>query len=169
MPALHLGAVLLVAGILLGCGSSSEVDDTARNAAIYQSVIVDVVDRSDVVLESVEDLPVLFIDAFDPGGIAIEVQVEIVSSFIDQYEIRFIDDRDEAVDLDLDDLPVRANSLLIGLGPIVLDGTIDVRGELYFSADAVSAYRYTLAGIGDIWPIVGVPEEIEPEGFVPVS
>ncbi len=68
--------------------------------------------------------------------------------------------------MDLAGMPVRANSLLIGLGPIVHDGTIDVRTELYLSMDAVRAYRYTLAGDDDRWATVGAPEEIEPEGFV---
>ena len=166
---LRLAAVLVVASVLIGCGSSTEVDDTARNAAIYRSVIVDVVDRSGVVLDGVDGLPVLFIEAFDADGIALEVQVEVVSSFIEQYEIRFIDHRDEAVEIDLDGLPVRANSLLIGLGPIVADGTINVRGELYLSTYAVSAYRYTLEGRGDTYSIIGVPEEIEPEGLVSLS
>ena len=165
----RLAAVFAVAGVLIGCVNSTDGDDTARNAAIYRSVIADVVDRSGVVQDDVEDLPVLFIEAFDADGIALEVQVEVVGSFIEQYEIRFIDDRDEAIEVDLAGLPVRANSFLIGLGPIVLDGTVDVRSELYLSTDAVSAFRYTLAGRDDSWPIVGAPEEIEPEGFVSVS
>ena len=167
--ALRLVTVFALAGALSGCVNGTEVDNTARNAAIYRSVIADVVDRSGVDLDGSEDLPVLFIEAFDANGIALEVQVDVVNSFIEQYEIRFIDDRDEAIVTDLAGLPVRANSLLIGLGPIVLDGTVDVRSELYVSADAVSAYRYTLAGRDDRWVTVGVPEEIEPEGFVSVS
>lgn len=164
-----LAAVLAVVGILSSCGRSTEVDDTTRNAEVYRSVIVDVVDRSGVVFDAVEDLPVLFIEAFDADGIALEVQVQVVSSFLEEYEIRFIDQRDEAVEIDLEGLPVRENSLLIGLGPIVVDGGVDVRGELYLSAEAVSAYRYTLARKNDTWPIVGVPEEVEPEGFVSIS
>jgi len=165
----RMAAVVAVAGALIGCVNSTDGDDTARNAAVYRSVIADVVDRSGVALDDVDELPVVFIEAFDADGIALEVQVEVVSSFAEQYEIRFIDDRDEAIATDLDDLPVSANSLLIGLGPIVLDGTVDVRSEVYLSTEAVSAYRYTLAGRDDRWPIVGTPEEIEPEGFVSVS
>jgi hypothetical protein len=164
-----LVTALAVVGVLIGCGSSTEVDDTVRDASIYRSVIVDVVGRSGVVLDGVEDMPVLFVESFDADGIALEVQVEVVSSFFEQYEIRFIDRRDEAVDIDLEGLPVRPNSLLIGLGPIVVDGSVDVRGELYLRADVVSAYRYTLARRDETWPIVGVPEEVEPEGFASAS
>ena len=162
--AMRLATVVALSGLLIGCVNSIESDITDRNAAIYRSVIADVVERSGVELDSSEGLPVLFIEAFDVDGIALEVQVELVTSFTEQYEIRFIDDRDEATAID----PV-VDSLLIGLGPIVLDGTADVRGELYLSSDDVSAYRYTLAGRDDRWTIVGAPEEIEPEGFVAVS
>lgn len=167
--ALRLTTVFALAGVLIGCASNTKVDETARNAAIYRSVIADVVDRSGVSLDDSEDQPVLFIEAFEADGITLEVQVEVVTSFIEQYEIRFIDDRDEALADDLEGLPVRANSLLIGLGPIVLDGTADVRIERYLSTDAVSAYRYTLTGRDGRWSVVGSPEEIEPEGFVSVS
>lgn len=164
-----LAAVFAVASVLIGCVNSAVVDHTERDAAIYTSIIADVADRSGVVLDGTADLPVLFIEAFDADGIDLQVQVEVVGSFIQQYEIRFVDDRDEAVELDLDGLPVRVNSLLIGLGPIVLDGPVNVRSELYLSKEVLSAYRYTLAGSDDSWLIVEAPLEIEPEGFVSAS
>jgi hypothetical protein len=167
--ALRLATALSLAGVLSGCVDGTETDDTARDAAIYHSVIADVLDRAGVDLDRSEALPVVFIEAFDADGIALEVQVDVVNSFIEQYDIRFIDDRNEAIAMDLPGLPVRANSLLIGLGPIVLDGTVLVRGELYLTADAVRAYRYSLAGSEDSWTMVGAPEEIEPEGFASAS
>lgn len=165
----RLLAAFVVAGVLIGCADSAEVDTTERDAAIYRSVIADLANRSGVVPDDSEDLPVLFIEAFDAEGIDLPVQVEVVGGFVDQYEIRFIDDRDEALDIDLEGMPVRANSLLIGVGPIVVDGDVTVRGELYSTEDAVSAHRYTLAGRNTRWSLVGAPEEIEPEGFVSAS
>lgn len=163
---LHLAKAVALAGVLIGCVNGTEVDNTARDVAVYRSVVADVVDRSGVDLDRSEDLPVLFIEAFDADGIPLEVQVELVNSFIEQYEVRFIDHLDEAVAVDVAGLPVRPNSLLIGLGPIVDDGTVDVRSELYLSADEVSAYRYTVVDGDDGWVPDGDPEEIEPEGFV---
>lgn len=165
---LCLATMVAVLG-LAGCTNGTEVDTTARDAAIYRTVIADIVDRSGVALDASEDLPVLFIEAFDADGIPLEVQVELVSSFIDEYEIRFIDDRDEALELDVADLPVRVNSVLIGLGPIVLGGSAELRSELYLNANDVRAYRYTVSGSEDRWQLVGDPETIEPEGFVSVS
>jgi hypothetical protein len=167
--ALRVIAIFALASVLIGCGSDSELQDTDRDVAIYRSIIADVADRSDLGPNDSEDLPLLFIESFGADGIGLEVQVEVVASFIEQYEIRFIDDREEAIEIDLPGLPVRPNSLFLGLGPIVLDGTADIRSERYLSTDAISAYRYSLAGRGASWSIVGAPEEIEPEGFVSAS
>jgi len=164
--ATRLAVLFALANVLTGCTGSTEVDNTARNAAVYQSVILDVVDQSGVELDSTEELPTLFIEAFDADGIALQVQVEVVNNLIEHYDVRFIDDREEAIAMELADLPVRENSLLIGLGPLVHNGFIDIRTELYLSLNTVSAYRYTLAGSDDLWAPVGVPEKIEPEGFV---
>lgn len=169
--AVRLAAVIAWLGLTTGCVSNAKVDNTARDASIYQSVIADVVDQSDGDVETSEDLPVLFIEAFDADGIPLEVQVEVVAGLVERYEVRFIDDRDEAIEVDLDGEPVRAGSFLIGLGPIVLDRAANVRSELYLSNDEVRAYRYTLTvGQDDIWEVVvGSPEQVEPEGFVSVS
>jgi hypothetical protein len=163
---MRLAAAFALAVVPSGCVNSTDDDNTVRDTAVYRSVIIDVVDRSGVVLDGSDELPTLFIEAFDADGIALEVQVEIVNDLIDRYDVRFIDDREEAIAPDLEDLPVRANSLLIGLGPIFLDGTIDVRSELYLSSEEIRAYRYTLASHDDGWAPVGAPEEIQPEGFV---
>lgn len=165
----RLFTLLALAGVLSGCTNNAKTDNTSRNADVYRSVIADVADLSGVDLDDSEDLPVLFIEAFDADGIALEVQVEVVNDFVEEYEIRFIDDRNEAIAVEFADLPVRVNSILIGLGPIVHNGTIDVRAELYLSTDAVRAFRYTFESRDDRWVTVGVAEEIEPEGFVSTS
>ncbi len=161
-----VAAVVALAVVLSGCTSSTEVETIAPNAAVYGLVIVDVIDRSGVELDSSDALPMVFVEAFDTDGIALDVQVDVINDLIEQYEIRFIDEHEEAIAVDLAGLPVRENSLLIGLGPLVHDDNIDIRIEVYQSMDAIRAYRYTLAGSEDRWDFVGVPEEIEPEGFV---
>ena len=164
--AMCVAAAFALTVLSTGCVDNADSDNTIRDTAVYRAVIVDVVDRSGVDLDSSDELPTLFIEAFDADGIALEVQVEIINDLTEQYDVRFVDDREEALAPDLEDLPVRPNSLLIGLGPIVHDGTIDVRSELYVNSDEIRAYRYTLAGRDDRWDLVGAPEEIRPEGFI---
>jgi hypothetical protein len=163
-------ALALAALVLAGCPSSTEDDTHDRDAAVYRAVINDLVRDQPVETQDPEALPALFIEAFDPEGIPLEVQVEIVADFETRFAVRFLDDRVEATDIELPGSPVRLESLLIGLGPIVGDDTVDVRGELYFSETDIRAYRYTLDEQADgSWSIVDLPEGVDPEGFVITS
>lgn len=159
-----LAAALAVSS---ACTGSPEVDTVARDSAIYGAVVADVVEDAAPEPDTETDrLPVLFVESFDDETIALEVQVELVNSFVDRYELRFIDTFDEAVDLELPSHPVPPASLLIGLGPIVGDDDVWVRTELYRDASDVSAFRYTLDRVDGEWVVVAEPEQIEPEGFV---
>ncbi len=164
----RLAAALGSLALLAGCVNGTDADeDTVRDAAIYRSVITDLVARSGADLDGSAGLSVVFVEAFSADGIPLPVQVEVVTGLGDRYEIRFVDDRAEAVDVDLPGAPVRLDSLLVGLGPLVVDDTAKLRGELYLAADDVQAYDYTLvSGANDEWNIVDSPVEIEPEGFV---
>ena len=150
---------------MVGCGGDAGEDQTVRDAAVYRSVISDLVDRSAVVLDDSEQLPVLFVEGL-ASDVPLELQVEVIADFAQRYEIRFIDELEEAIEADTTGRPVRSNSLLIGLGPIVGDTTASLRGELYLRDGKAKAYGYRLRASGDgNWAIVGDPEPIVPEGF----
>ncbi len=124
-------AAVLLALALAACGSD-QVDDPAQDdAEIYRTVIGDLVARSGVTFPQSDDPPVLYVEALGVDGIDLEIQVELVTAWVERYDIRFIDDRGEAVDPDIEGFPVREGSLLLGLGPITRDGTAEVRGETY--------------------------------------
>lgn len=162
-----LATALVVLSLLSGCANGGEPDHTVRDAAIYRSVVIDLVDRSQADLDPSDALPVLFIEALGANGIPLKVQVEIVAGFVDQYEIRFIDHRDEAIEVDLPGQPVRDQSLLVGLGDIDVDETAEVQSELYLSVDDVRGFSYTLVGEDDgQWEVVGEPVDVEPKGLV---
>ncbi|MFW2381616.1 MAG: hypothetical protein ACN4GZ_07655 [Acidimicrobiales bacterium] len=160
-----------VAALLLaGCPANGDDEAPDRDASVYRGVINDIVKETSVQTEDPETLPTLFIEAFDPEGIPLEVQVELVAEFEERYAVRFIDDRIEATDIELPGSPVRPESLFLGLGPAVGDDTVNVRGELYFAETDIRAYRYTLNEQADqSWSIVGSPESVDPEGFVTTS
>lgn len=159
-------ALALTALLLAGCPSDTDEDPHDRDASVYRTVINDMVKDFPIQPEDPETLPTLFIESFDPEGISLEVQVEMVADFDDRYVVRFIDDRIEATDVELAASPVRPESLLLGLGAIVGSDTVDVRGELYFSETDIRAYRYTLDEQADgSWSIVDSPEGVDPEGF----
>ncbi len=158
-----LGALMLLAG----CGFGADPDTTLRDVAIYKAVIIDLIDRSDVNFDSADQLPVVFVETLEVEDVPLEVQVEIVTDFEDRYQVRFIDHLDEAVKADLPDLPVRENSLLVGVGRITVDGSADVRGEWYLDAEMIEAYEYRLQRVvTGTWNIVGEPLSADPMGFV---
>ena len=168
-PRLHPWLVTALAGLglLAGCTADGDPDTTDRDAAIYLSVIVDLVDRSGVELDDEEELPVLFIEALGPEGIPLPVQVEVVGGFVEQYEIRFIDDLDEAVEAELPGQPVREGSLLIGLGDVDVAREAEVHSEIYLRADEIRGFGYTLVELGDLrWDVVDGPVDVEPEGLM---
>lgn len=158
--------VTVAALVLVGCPSTAEDDTHDRDAAVYRTVINDIVKDSPVETEDPETLPTLFVESFDPEGIPLEVQVEMVADFEDRFDVRFIDDRVEATDVELPGSPVRPESLLLGLGAIVGEDTVDVRSELYFNETDIRAYRYNLdEQVDGSWSIVNSPEGVDPEGF----
>lgn len=166
----RLVTALMMIGLLTGCPNEEQQSDDERDAAIYEAVIEDVIERSGVELDGGEDLPVLFIESIGPDGILLPVQVEVVGKFEDRYEIRFIDHLDEAVEEELVELPVPEGSLLIGLGDLHVDGTAAVHCEIYLQADDVRGFGYTLARVGYLrWEVMGAPDETEPEGLVASS
>ncbi len=158
--------MLAAALMMAACGSGNGDGETATDADILRVVIGDLVERSGVVFDTAaEDQPVLFVESFGTEDIPLEVQVDVVAGWQETYDVRFIDDRSEAVDDELDGLPVRERSLLLGLGPITRNGTAELRGEYYRATDRVGAFRYTLTKTAEGWRISTTPETIEPEGF----
>lgn len=163
-----LAAMLLPLLFLAGCvNGDDDRDNTARDAVIYRVVIADLVERSAVEFDGTEEVPVVFIEAFGADGIPLQVQVEVVAGFIEQYEIRFIDERDEAIEVGVPGSTVEFGGVLIGLDPIIGDDTADVHAEIYVSSDEITAYDYTMVPGGeDGWSVVGDPRSVAPEGFV---
>ena len=162
---LRVAVTLASIGLVVGCTSDGEEPDTAHDAAVYRAVILDLVDRSAVALDDSEALPVLFVEGL-ASEVPLEVQVDVIADFADVYDVRFIDELEEAIETEADGQPVRDNSLLVGLGPVVGDRTVSLRGELYVRDGDVQAYGYELMPSGDdSWAIVGDPEPIAPEGF----
>lgn len=169
----RLLCLFIVSAAVVGCTDGEPSVEVAVDGSIYETVIADLVDRAGHEFQDDgEQLPVIYVETLGSEIISLETQVDVVSRFEERYEIRFIDSLEEAIDVDLDDRPVQPNSLLVGLGPVIADGSsalgaAEVRGELYLDAGDQRAYRYVLdPQPSDVWVIVGSPETVEPEGFV---
>lgn len=161
----RIGAIVLCAALLAGCGADSDSGDSL----VAEAYIV-VLDWVLAATESApdpasDDLPLVFVESLGPGEIDLGVQVEIVGHFEEDVDIRFIDIRTEALD-ESDGAPVRDGGLLVGLGAVPLTGPLDIRGEIYRTADSVVGYRFRLDRSGETPVLIKPPEQVEPEGLV---
>ena len=159
-------AILLSGALLAGCG-----DDAGNRASTVADAYIVVVEWTLAGPEFAPDptlaetFPV-FVESLGPGEIDLDVQVEIVGHFEPDVDIRFIDTRTEALDETEVGAPVRDGGLLVGLGPIPAAGPIDIRGEVYRTADRVAGYRFRVAQSGQTMVLIEPPEQVEPEGLI---
>ena len=159
-------AILLCGVLLPGCGDDDgNRDSTVADAyiVVVEWILADPEFAPDPTLA--ETLPV-FVESLGPGEIDLAVQVEMVGHFEPVVDIRFIDTRTEALDETEVGAPVRDGGLLLGLGPVPAAGPVDIRGEIYRTADRVVGYRFRVARTGQTMVLVEPPEEVEPEGLI---
>ena len=96
-------------------------------------------------------------------------KVELRKMFLDEhthddFEIRFIDTRSEAIEGTQPDARVRDGCVLIGLGPVFHDETAEVGAEMYHDAD-VAAYRFDLVQRSGVWRLGGAPTRSDAVGL----
>lgn len=122
----------LVAAIAVA--SCTEDDDTgARQVAVLVAAIREVV--ADVPSADIDPpLPVVYLVGAGEVEFAATVQADVAEDLQDEVDVRFADDRDEAIDLDAADAPVRDDGVLLMVEEIPDDGdTIEVSIEVYRS------------------------------------
>lgn len=121
-----------VALVFFGCSESTPAEGNARDAAVVEQVV-----RSVVATVPVDDeaIPVAYVLGAD-GTMAIEVQAAVAAALVDEVDVRFADERSQAIDDSTDALAVRDDGVLVVVGTIPAQGrVIDVEAERYLSAD----------------------------------
>ena len=142
---------------LPGCGDDVPAGDDPhrRTIEIYTEIIpaVATYQRSDLASEeSLED--VVYVVEREGVSISLEVQIDVVNALSDWAEIRFIDELDEAIDSGEPHQPVRANSVLVGLGAVP-DGptSVAVMADRYEYADELITFELELSRRGGEWQL----------------
>jgi len=107
---------------------------------------------------------VVFVVPLDGNALPLGVQIEIVGAFADEYDVRFVDDMDAAIDERSDGHPPQEGGLLVGMGPVTAEPPHTTRVELYWSADLVEGHLLTLAMADDGWRVTG-DEQVVPESL----
>jgi hypothetical protein len=133
-PLVATGALFAVSMGLASCTTSSPIEGTARNAAVVEQVI-----RSIVEDEPTEPdvMPVVYVVGGETS-ISIDVQASVAASLVNEMDIRFADERAEAIDESLEQAPVRDAGVLLVIGKVPNEGRrIDVLTERYRAVDDV--------------------------------
>lgn len=123
----------LVAAIAVA--SCTEDDDTgARQVAVLVAAIREVV--ADVPSADIDPpLPVVYLVGAGEVEFAATVQADVAEDLQDEVDVRFADDRDEAIDANAVDAPVPDEGVLLMVGEIPDGDPIEVSIEMYRSED----------------------------------
>lgn len=127
-------AVVLAATGVAGCDGSMG-EELSRDAQVYVATIRDVVANQPASADP-DVLPVVYVIGVGEQEIAADVQAEVAAELKDDIDVRFADERAEAVLEDEEDAPVRNEGLLIAMGALPPDGdadAVDVGIEVYRS------------------------------------
>ncbi len=161
VPVIVLGAL-----VASGCSSGPQADDTLE-ADVYEAMLRWILLHTEDSVESSGDKPrPVFVDNLGPKEIALDIQVELVIRLADDAELRFVDSRGEAIDVNSEDRPVRDGAVLVGLGAVSDEPPVAVRGEVYLGLDDVLGWRFPLKKTADRWEVGNDPEVVAPEGLV---
>lgn len=149
--------LLAVAGValaMLGCSSEDRpLEGTARESAVVVQLVRLVAQDAPVDPELPDALPLVFVVGYD-GTLAIEVQASVVATLVDEIDVRFVDERAEAIDDSTEDRPVREGGLLAAIGPIPAERrAVDVEVERYVHAQDVERFVATLVWRDSNWAV----------------
>lgn len=99
--------------------------------------------------------PVVYVEARGEGlGVGLDTQAAIVASTADFADVRFIDDRSEALDSD----GVRDGGVFVALGPLIDDGRdFTIECDQILSEDASIVWTFSLSYSGEVWSLTAPP------------
>jgi hypothetical protein len=146
-----LAGVAVVAA-LASCDGPAD-DEMSREAQIYLAAVSEVV--ADHVPTSTDDeLPVVYVVPVGASEIDATVQAEVAGELRDLADVRFADERSEAVEEDEDGMPVRDDGTLVAIGEVPTEGEpINVEIEVYRSAEDSSHFVFTFASRSSQWVV----------------
>lgn len=123
----------------------------SRDAQVYLATIRDVLDDQPPP-EDPEILPVVYVVAVGEKAIPADVQAEVAAALDEEADIRFADQREEAVLEDEDHLPVRDEGVLVAFGAVAAEREpVDVEVEIYRSEEDWSKVVLTVGRQSSQW------------------
>ncbi len=145
----------LLAVIAGGIGAACDGNDSdtgSRQVAVLVVAIRDVVGLPIAAVD--EALPVVYVVGFGEHDVPATVQSDVAAELHDEVDVRFADDRDEAIETGEADQPVPDSGVLLVVGDIPDRGSpIDVPIEVYRSQRDGSVMMFTLSEGPSSWVV----------------
>lgn len=145
----------LLLATIASCGSKGDTEPHGDTADAYAVVVRWFVDNSAATGGNPDVNPVVLIEARGEGvGIGLETQVALVAAADEFADVRFIDDRSEA----MDGGEVRDGVILLALGSAITDGTMaNVVCDQIVGAEVVLSWTFNLGYGTDGWTLTSDP------------
>jgi len=149
------GVFLAVAlGSVVGAGcDGSGGDGASRDAQVYVATIRDILAEQPKSADP-DVLPVVYVVGVGETKIPADIQAEVAVELDEDAEIRFADQRSEAMLEDTEHAPVRDKGLLVALGELPPDADpVDLDVEVYRSEEDWSKVVLTVARASSQWTV----------------
>lgn len=145
---------------LAGCAESDAGpgdDDPAaarqdRSITIYSGIIASVGAEIEREPED-ESTPTVFVEGLDGATVPLEVQVGVVGTLEETLTVRFIDERSEAFDEEVEGEPVRGDGRFVELGTIPDGDDVEVAARIYRSASDAEDRTFRAWDSGEDWVV----------------
>lgn len=146
--------VVIGLGTVVGAGCDGSGDDeTGRDAEVYVAAIRDVL-AGQPGPEDPDVLPVVYVVAVGESEIPADIQADVAADLDGDADIRFADERSEAVLEHEDHMPVRNDGVLLAVGPVPADTEpVHMDVEIYRSDDDWSKVELTIARGSSQWTV----------------
>ena len=147
-----MSAVAVVTVVGAGCGGSGG-EELSRDAQVYVAAIRDVL-TEEPPPEDPDMLPVVYVVGVGEERIPADVQADVAAELHDDADVRFADERSEAVLKDEADAPVRDDGLLLAVGALAPEGDpVVLEVEVYRSDVDWSNLVLTIEGGTSQWTV----------------
>jgi hypothetical protein len=145
-------AGVAVFAALAACDGPAD-EEMSREAQIYLAAVSEVI-AEQVPTSTDDELPVVYVVSVGESEIDATVQADVAGELRDLADVRFADERSEAVEEDEDGMPVRDDGTLVAIEEVPAEGEpIEVEVEVYRSAEDSSHFVFTFAPRSSQWVV----------------
>jgi hypothetical protein len=159
----RLAAMAWLIPVIVACGSNGPHGELVDEAGAVTAVVRWAADHEFTTAPD-GPRPVVYVVSEDGSSIAATVQAEVARTTVDDIDVRFADKRDEALELDVENEPVKDGGRLLLLGPMPAKGstTVGLAVDLYRTNHDIEPLVFSLRATTSGVTVVSVQPRSSP-------